>query len=219
MAGLMSVSSPLDIGAGLGGLLGPAELSADFLTYYWQRRVYGPNYQHDLSKLLKDVPILASADLLLAALGETDPIWRIRSNSPKRCQVNNRAAIKDARGGSCSYYFSIQSACPLLQFWAISVRDELPLDAMAPLMVSVFISPDSFHTPPHSDPNENFTLQIAGSKIWTVWSDSGAIVVNMTPGSVIYVPAGLVHQVNTITASITLNVSITTTRPSRGKMP
>jgi 50S ribosomal protein L16 3-hydroxylase len=145
-------------------------------------------------------------------------------------------------------YFNLASSLDDVRQWTERLADDLG-HLGSKCMPSVFITPAGWTTELHFDPNENFTLQLRGSKIWNLtrnasvpnpvdrFTASGSVsermeqyytgadllddyiradlpnhdnnsTVEMTPGSVLYVPRGYWHSVESVGESVSINLAI-----------
>jgi 50S ribosomal protein L16 3-hydroxylase len=91
------------------------------------------------------------------------------------------------------------------------------------VLLSVFATRKGKRTPPHVDQNENFTIQLTGHKRWgycldphhrvsiEAWNPDAPETppferADLTPGSMLYVPKGWLHETEDLADSISLNI-------------
>jgi hypothetical protein len=209
----------------------------EFMDRHWTHQSYWANAGSERLQLTRDLlPDLDLSNLLDYA---KDPIkaWYLDNNKPVYTLALGRKEAFHAYRAGLTLYFQLDLS--------LSARLTTELShqlARAPqtISVSIFASREGSRTLPHVDGNENFTLQLQGTKRWKIspgidWpglqekSQNQSVVgdlfrirrppetwsdvtpLQMTPGTFLYFPAKFWHTVETIEDSLSLNVSITTT--------
>jgi 50S ribosomal protein L16 3-hydroxylase len=164
------VNPPLNSRPGLERLLHPFS-EEEFFGRHWPER---PLVLHDrgnsLAELL-EMPELQSADRIFEACRGTSvtallPDRRDESNS---AQVTPEVGAKLFAAGMNVSVGSAEKFFPPLRPWL----DHLALDLGLPQGTwgrsIVYLSPPGTGAPPHFDMNANFSLQIKGRKVWTLF--------------------------------------------------
>jgi 50S ribosomal protein L16 3-hydroxylase len=126
-------------------------------------------------------------------------------------------------------YFHLEQTHPKMRAWRDTIAVELGVPPNG--RISIFAARKSGATSNHFDANHNFTLQLFGAKQWRVAANRFVINptnnwvpgqskgdfpariprsarrLEMTPGSVLYLPPGYFHETLATTDSVSLNVS------------
>jgi hypothetical protein len=211
--------------------LHPLSLS-DFLEQHWTRHAYwsetGSERLKSTEELLPDVDLVTLLDYA------THPIkaWYLDDNVPVYSLSLGRKEAFHAYRAGLTLYFHLDTSV------SARIIRELSRDLARPsflFKVSIFATRRGGRTVPHVDGNENFTLQLQGTKLWKIsageeWpglrekSPNGDLFrilqqpeswnhiehFEMHPGAILYCPAKYWHTVETIEDSLSLNISIET---------
>jgi hypothetical protein len=156
----------------LSDLIAPLPVS-DFLGQFWQKRHFhapapasGAHPFH--AKLLA---LLGSFEVphLLTLASEITAFGYAGARTDRRDQVTAAQAL-ELYDRDFTLYFTLGKSAPLRELAATVARDAgiSTLSACA----SVFASKTSGGLRNHFDNNENFTVQLAGSKVWTIWPNT-----------------------------------------------
>lgn len=206
----------------------------EFLKDYWKKKVFH----------CPGSP--GRADGVLAALGSTNAESLIEQSqryvtiAPNPLRASNPqpslAEALHAYANGSTLYLRLKDDAPISK-WTSALADELGEPPIG--VTSVFAVRNRNGTRLHVDWNENFTIQVCGTKRWLVapndfivnpvtnWEVGGvaplyshssqvptavpddATAYVLTPGSVLYVPRGFVHEVMSVddADSLSLNIS------------
>lgn len=205
-----------------------------FLKRYWKKK---PFYRRGTAARLPRV-LRAPGTMSLRTLLTSSRRYAVlgkRLGGRSTAYPSIQQAIKAYDEHGATLYFALEDESPLSS-WAAAIADEL---GELPIGVtSIFAVRNRNGTKPHFDWNENFTIQIRGTKRWAVSSNqfvehpvsnwemgnpaplyarplrvprempADARSYLLTPGSVLYVPRGYLHQVTSVDDVDSLSVNI-----------
>jgi hypothetical protein len=207
---------------------------ADFLDQHWTQQAYWTDADSERVEFTRE--LLPDLDLRNLLDYAKDPIkaWYLDDDKPVYSLALGRNEAFHAYRAGLTLYFHLNLS--LSARLTTELSNQL---ARAPqtIKVSIFASRQGTRTLPHVDGNENFTVQLQGTKRWMIsrgddWpgmqkqntsvnhlfrilrspeSWNNVRPLQMTAGSFLYCPANYWHTVETIEDSLSLNVSIETT--------
>ena len=213
--------------------------STQFRDEYWQKQiVFTEGGAHRLAKLLSACSFDV-AQLLEQAL-EPVTVWLSgRDKDLKTKTVDRLRALEEYRSGASLYIETQGTALPFAKY-ADPLGSVLGIPPGFGHSNVIAVS-NAFYTPIHFDPNENFTIQLVGSKRWRIWTPNGRgtaplhnciegrpiseelrlyagdprgtlrrapdFDVTLKPGSILYLPRGFWHSVESASTSLSLNVA------------
>jgi 50S ribosomal protein L16 3-hydroxylase len=223
----------------LAGLLDPLPVR-DFLSGYWQKRFF---HRTGASAVLTELErAFGSFEVpnLVHRHGGAINVWRREGNQVHTSEEEPERALELYEDG-CTLYFDLLEVEPICARLVESVVDELGMGCTTRLC-SIFACKTAGGVGSHFDANENFTIQLSGTKVWTVSSDfavkhpihncaieaplihpvSATYIplgltresfgrsheIEMSPGAVLYHPAGSLHSTLAGSASVSLNVCL-----------
>ncbi len=206
----------------------------EFLNRHWTQQPYRAD--SDSERLEFTQALLPDVDLrtLLDYAVEPVSVWYRDGNTPEYSLTLGRKEAFHVYRAGLTLYFQLNISL------SAKVIAELSRELSRPpslFRVSIFATRKGSTTMPHVDGNENFTVQLQGTKHWKIspgedwpglaekspngstqdlfrilrqpeWSHVDSFP--MTPGSFLYFPAKYWHTVETIEDSISLNVSLGT---------
>lgn len=190
----------------------------EFRTTYWTRQPFYSAANHE--RIASTAAILGGLELeslLPQAIGDVR-VWFENGGVPDySMKLPPTTAAKLYRAG-LTLYFDLQNR-ELASNFATKL-DQPDHRAIA----SVFASRAGKRTLAHIDGNDNFTLQLSGSKIWRFRFDPSCVQVlesntavppasnwqsvELNVGDVLYMPAGWVHETETVEDATSLNLAI-----------
>ncbi len=152
----------------LADLLAPLPVS-DFLARHWQQRHYHALGATRLTEKL--LGILGSFDVghLLTLSNQISVFGHVAGRTDRRESVTVAEALA-LYDRDYTLYISLAGAAPLNELGA-SVARETGISTVSS-GCSVFASRTSGGLKTHFDKNENFTVQLVGSKVWTLWPNT-----------------------------------------------
>jgi 50S ribosomal protein L16 3-hydroxylase len=160
------MSPPVDPKLTLGDLLAPLPL-ADFVARFWQKGPYHAPGTASLTDRLR--AILGSFDLahLLGLAADATVMGYVGGLTDRRENVAAAQALELYDRGY-TLYFTL-SRSPVLNELAATVARDAGISTLSS-WCSVFASKTSGGgLKTHFDNNENFTVQLSGTKVWTLW--------------------------------------------------
>jgi hypothetical protein len=167
------MSHPLDASVAnaklsLSDLLAPVPI-ADFLAQFWQKRHYHAAGAEPLMDKLRAV--LGSFDVahLLTLASEITAFGYVGGRTDRRDAVTTAQAL-DLYDRDYTLYFTLGKSAPMRELAASVARDGRISTLTS--CSSIFASRTSGGLKNHFDNNENFTVQLAGSKVWTIWTNA-----------------------------------------------
>jgi hypothetical protein len=149
----------------LADLLAPFPVG-DFLGRFWQRRHYHAAGSASLIDSLRDVLGGFEVAGLLSLRGEATALGYSGGLTDRREKVPPEQALALYEQGY-TLYFTL-SRTPALNDFAAAVARDAGISTLT-AWCSIFASKTSGGLRPHFDNNENFTVQLAGEKVWTIW--------------------------------------------------
>lgn len=217
----------------LASIVAPVEVEY-FLKRLWKRK---PFYCRGTAARLPRVLQALGAMSIKTLLTRSRRYAVLGKNPDKRSTAHPsiQQAIKAYDQNGATLYFALHDESPLGS-WTACIADELGEPPIG--VTSVFAVRNRNGTKPHFDWNENFTIQIRGAKRWIVSSnhfiehpvsnwemgDAAPLYAHhlrvprkmpadarsylLTPGSVLYVPRGYLHQVTSVDEADSLSVNI-----------
>ncbi len=218
----------------LAAVVAPASVN-EFLEHYWKREVfYCPGSPRRVEPVLRELGPTAVAGLVWQSAHCA--VLQSHSNERGSARPSTAAALEAYEKRGATLYCRMKNDWPLAR-WTSALAEELGEPPIG--VTGVFAVHAGNGTLPHYDWNENFTIQILGSKRWLVaggfvthpvsnwrigdpappYSDAACPPGEMpadaqeyllTPGSVLYVPRGYLHQAtaNGTADSLSLSMSL-----------
>jgi len=162
------MNDPRDATLSLGDLIAPLPV-ADFLGQFWQKRhFHAAGAQPLLDKLRA---ILGRFDVrhLLTLSTETTAFGYVDGRTDRRDHVTLEQALH-LYDRDFTLYLTPGQSVPLAEI-AARVAREAGISTLSS-RCSVFASRTSGGLQNHFDNNENFTVQLAGTKVWTLWPNT-----------------------------------------------
>jgi len=212
-----------------------APLSADvFLKNYWRKHVFHcPGFPNRASRVLDSLGATDHASLLEQS--QHHITVAPYPGGASRSRPSLAETLRDYANGY-TLYLRLKDDAPI-SWWTAALGEELGEPPIG--VTSIFAVRNRNGTRLHVDWNENFTIQLRGTKRWLVapndfivnpvtnWAigddappyshsprlptavPEDATAYELTPGSVLYVPRGFVHEVKSVddADSLSLNMS------------
>lgn len=210
-----------------------------FQAKMWQKQsVAFPGGSWRLRNLLLDLGSV-DVELLIESTGDLVTVWIPSGEGSLRTErLQPERAIESYKQGN-SLYFQVQDTLPKMGSWLYALGSCLGIPEHFGYCSLIAVASE-FTTPLHFDTNENFTIQLAGTKRWKIWHDitiknpmhnciAGRPVqeefrlyagdprpaslgqpdldVELQPGSILYVPRGVWHEVEAPQSSLSLNIA------------
>ncbi len=207
----------------------------DFRTHYWKRKAFFcPGSAGRLAPILRELGSIDIAKLLWQSRQYT-VLWPQSAGERYSSRLSTAGALVAYEKRGATLYFRMKDSFSLAR-WTSALADEL---GEPPIGVTAFFAVrGQSGTRPHIDFNENFTIQIVGTKQWLVapndfiahpvtnWTigdppppyahatdlptemPAGAQEYRLSPGSVLYVPRGYFHHVTAIESPDSLSLSM-----------
>jgi 50S ribosomal protein L16 3-hydroxylase len=151
---------------GLASLVWP--LSAEkFMADAWSKRVSVSRRPATALTGLLDALAKAPIDALLRAAA---PPVLVMYQTREGVYGASDVAVSEARGlfeAGMTLYFDLRRTIPDVEQWIAAVARDLGCDESR-VVASLFVSPDGAKTECHFDANENFTVQLRGTKHWSI---------------------------------------------------
>lgn len=188
-----------------------------FLSEFWTSRFLHSDLAADQMRALIQEHLSDDVEELLGASAGLVRAWFFDRDlhDTNSLSVSPAVAYSLYRAG-LTLYFELNRHVPFVRDLRKAVSSLIDRSEDL-ILVSVFTSREGNHTPVHVDHRENFTIQLAGRKLWTFGPPSkpgsGAedrYTVGMVPGAMLYVPGEWWHEVRATTDSVSLNISVGT---------
>jgi ribosomal protein L16 Arg81 hydroxylase len=153
---------------GLSDLIAPLAVT-EFVGQYWQKRHYHAAGEQPVRARLLE--ILGSFDVahLLGLATEITSFAYVADRTDRRDALTPAEALSLYDAGH-TLYFTLGRA-PLLRDLAATIAREAGISTLS-ANASVFASRTSGGLRTHFDQNENFTVQLKGTKVWTLWPNT-----------------------------------------------
>lgn len=163
-----------EVSPGLASLLAPVT-PAQFVSEYWQQRalhVMGASGR--LPAAFQQLARSSVADLLS---GRSEPIavnirTTLEQEVVEHCAPEAALAAYRADQRATLYWVKFQEAFPEFGSWATALARDLGISHEGTAVASLFASRLGGGLPFHFDKNENFVVQLVGSKRWRVGTSS-----------------------------------------------
>jgi 50S ribosomal protein L16 3-hydroxylase len=223
-----------DLSPSLASMVAPIRPD-DFRAHYWKQKVFFcPGSARRLASILRELGSIDIAKLLWQSR-QYAVLWPESVDERHSSRLSTAGAVEAYEKRGATLYFRMKDSFPLAR-WTSALADEL---GEPPIGVTAFFAVrGQSGTRPHIDFNENFTIQIIGTKQWLVapnefithpitnWTigdppppychttdlptkmPAGALECRLTPGAVLYVPRGWFHHVTAIESPESLSLSM-----------
>jgi ribosomal protein L16 Arg81 hydroxylase len=175
---------------------------SDFATTYWAQRAFYNKEAIDKRLLTFLDPRSDLSNQLNNPQALLTLESQLRTSSTKRLIKDQSDIITGLRKGETFQVRLLQTLLSPRHPLLILAREleaflDHPLDS-----ISLFVSPpNSQAIAKHFDRTEIFTLQLEGTKTWAIYTSTGQIQLEITAGDLLYVPAGTLHEVTSMSAS------------------
>jgi 50S ribosomal protein L16 3-hydroxylase len=224
--------------AGLLSLIRPRTIE-EFVNTYWGRRhlAFGGSIENT-PVFAEQLSTFNSRDILRVADNPIIVMHRTTEGYYRGSRVFASDAFHFYEAGN-ALYFNLANSFSDVKRWKEALADDLGQPPNR-CQASIFITPRKWVTETHFDPNENFTVQLRGRKIWRIGANCEIpnpldrvtssleipahmkaychrskvepndleFIEEVGPRSVLYVPRGYWHSVESLDESISLNFSI-----------
>jgi len=140
------------------------------ISKVWQKQsVVFPGGSWRLRNLLLDLGSV-DVELLIKSTGDLVTVWIPSGKGNLRTEsLQSERAIESYRQEN-SLYFQVQDTLPKMRSWIYALGNHLGIPKCFGYCSLIAVA-DEFTTPLHLDTNENFTIQITGTKRWKIWHD------------------------------------------------
>lgn len=152
----------------LQGLLAPLGLD-EFFASYWRKRSYFRSGASEAREHLERMLGGLSPEHLAHRSGACDAVGYVNGLDRHDNLPPAQALAYYARGHTL--YLNLYRAIPECARLADDIVRELDLPPPMNVCSAAFISKPDRGVQPHLDVNENFTIQLSGRKVWTLWTE------------------------------------------------